>query len=963
MSCTPKSPRSHAAETDRPVTWAAAALNSLRLSGVLLLNVTALAAIIGASEAGEATFHGRAFQMADGFSLSVAAPPSLVERPMEACFDNKGRLLVTESSGSNDPPAKQLKDKPHRVLCLADSDGDGVFDQRTVFADKMMFPEGILWHDGAVYVSAPPEIWKLTDADDDGVAEKREVWFDGKTLTGCANDLHGPYLGPDGLIYWCKGAFAQQTVDLPGKPGWTSRASHVFRAKPDGTMQECVFTAGMDNPVGLAWTPEGDLMVSGTFLQHPGAGRRDGIIHAVHGGVWGKDHDVLDGHPRTGELMPPMTHLGPAAAASLCRYGRDLLVCQFNLRTVSRHQLIPEGATYRTEDSTLLISEHPDFHPTDVLQAPDGSIVVVDTGGWYKLCCPTSQLAKPEVAGAIYRLRRSGGGEPLATPAPQWSASPAGFREDLKSTNMHLRRKALEAAGQWPGHQASPAAKATAACGVVPLILESASVAPRDRFLEHAATYALLEGGDPSTMSAALGAADSHSRRLLIYALAQSRPAAASPQSIASLLAVADAPLLEALIFGFNKVPEWKVAASEWLQGNLSQQSPFVASRLIESLSTALPGILPDPGKLLEGATEPALRLKLLGAMHAIAGDREWPGTWSTPLLKVLESSASEEALAAAGFFSNCKITPGSDVVPALVKFVKDQTRPAGLTCRVLANPVMSGAAREYFPLLLAGLTSSTAAELRLLTARNISTLSLENPQLQALTAVLDKVGLLELPLLLKAYRNCPEGIIGTRLLDQLEASGALRTLPDQVLKEALTAFPETVRARASAARVAGGSDREAQLQVLTELEKNLPPGDVTRGSILFLGAKGACVLCHAIGYKGGVLGPDLSKIGGVRSRRDLLEAVLYPSASFVRSYETVDVALQDGSRQLGVIRNQGAQSITLATSVAVLDLKIPLGDIKSLAPLELSLMPGAFGEIFTKPEIADLIAYLQTLK
>ena len=45
----------------------------------------------------------------------------------------------------------------------------------------------------------------------------RVEWFQGKTLTGCANDLHGPYLGPDGWIYWCKGAFAEQTYERPGQ--------------------------------------------------------------------------------------------------------------------------------------------------------------------------------------------------------------------------------------------------------------------------------------------------------------------------------------------------------------------------------------------------------------------------------------------------------------------------------------------------------------------------------------------------------------------------------------------------------------------------------------------------------------------------------------------------------------------------------------------------------------------------
>lgn len=81
----------------------------------------------------------------------------------------------------------------------------------------MMFPEGAMWNNGSLYVAAPPSIWKLTDTTGMGVADKREEWFKGQTLTNCANDLHGPYAGPDGWIYWCKGAFAKQTYERPGK--------------------------------------------------------------------------------------------------------------------------------------------------------------------------------------------------------------------------------------------------------------------------------------------------------------------------------------------------------------------------------------------------------------------------------------------------------------------------------------------------------------------------------------------------------------------------------------------------------------------------------------------------------------------------------------------------------------------------------------------------------------------------
>jgi len=166
--------------------------------GVLVL--VGLLFLLVKPPAGSAPAHLTA---APGFEVELVAGPPLVERPMIIDADEQGRLYVAESSGSNDPVKKQLEARPHSILRLEDTDGDGRFDQRTVFADRMMFPEGVLWYDGSLYVVAPPSIWKLTDNDGDGVAEQREEWYNGQTLTGCANDLHGPYLGHDGWIYWC----------------------------------------------------------------------------------------------------------------------------------------------------------------------------------------------------------------------------------------------------------------------------------------------------------------------------------------------------------------------------------------------------------------------------------------------------------------------------------------------------------------------------------------------------------------------------------------------------------------------------------------------------------------------------------------------------------------------------------------------------------------------------------------
>lgn len=406
---------------------------------------------------GEVELNGHHFTLAEGFEITHVAGQPLVDRPVSADFDERGRLYVTDSSGSNEKLAVQLEKLPHRIVRLEDSDGDGAFDTSTVFADKLMFPEGSMWLNGSLYVAAPPHIWKFTDADDDGVAEHREVWFDGKTVTHCGNDLHGPYAGPDGWIYWCKGAFAEQTYERPGQNPLITKASHVFRRRPEGGPIESVMTGGMDNPVELVFTPGGERIFTTTFLVHPNQGLRDGLLHAVYGGVYGKDHRVLDGHPRTGDLMPVMTHMGVAAPCGLARLesnglGSDwqdnLLACSFNMHKVTRHILKPHGATFRTEDSTLVLSDNLDFHPTDVVEDADGSVIVVDTGGWFRLCCPTSQLEKPDVLGGIYRIRRTDSPMPADPRGQQidWDhQSNAQLTTLLNDDRFQVRRQAREA--------------------------------------------------------------------------------------------------------------------------------------------------------------------------------------------------------------------------------------------------------------------------------------------------------------------------------------------------------------------------------------------------------------------------------------------------------------------------------------------------------------------------------------
>ena len=224
-----------------------------------------------------------------------------------------------------------------------------------------------------------------------------------------------------------------------------TRASHIFRARPDGTGIEPVMTGGMDNPVDVVvHCRAASISSPRTFLQHPAGGKRDGLIHAIYGGVYGKDHDVVYEHPWTSpHLMPLMTHLGPAAPCGLHRYESDQFGKEYDeqplLLPVQHAQGEParpgaEGLDLRRRRiRDFVVRTTLDFHPTDVIEDADGSLLIVDTGGWYKLCCPTSQLVKPDVTGAIYRVRKVGAHKDPHEAGPTAAAPPLYHRPEPRS--------------------------------------------------------------------------------------------------------------------------------------------------------------------------------------------------------------------------------------------------------------------------------------------------------------------------------------------------------------------------------------------------------------------------------------------------------------------------------------------------------------------------------------------------
>src|SRR5262249_3667669 len=106
-------------------------------------------------------------------------------------------------------------------------------------------------------------------------------------------------------------------------------------------------------------------------------------------------------------------------------------------------------------------------------------------------------------------------------------------------------------------------------------------------------------------------------------------------------------------------------------------------------------------------------------------------------------------------------------------------------------------------------------------------------------------------------------------------------------------------------------------------------------------------------------IGPELTHVGKTRTERDILESLLFPSLSFVRSYEPVLITTQDGKVINGVIKDETAKEYVVATGPDQLT-RIAHEDVDQIQPSTVSIMPAGLDKQLTTQEVADLVAFLK---
>jgi quinoprotein glucose dehydrogenase len=202
--------------------------------------------------------------------------------------------------------------------------------------------------------------------------------------------------------------------------------------------------------------------------------------------------------------------------------------------------------------------------------------------------------------------------------------------------------------------------------------------------------------------------------------------------------------------------------------------------------------------------------------------------------------------------------------------------------------------------------------------------------------------------------------------LDQKAAADALVAALDRLLVGELPADSRLDLLAAAAERKEGDIKErlaryESQLakdDPLAAWQECLQGGDAARGrTIFFERAQVSCVRCHKVGGTGGEVGPDLSKIAADKKRDYLLEAIVIPSKTIAKNFESVVIRDLDGVTHTGVLKQETEHGVQLMTAEGKL-LTIAKENIDARKPGK-SAMPEDVTKHLSKFEMRDLVEFL----
>ena len=845
------------------------------------------------------------------FDLSLVASEPLINKPMNIDWDEKGRLWVVETpeypnglrqanvdawkdSGSIKPVQYQ-RDPLDRVSILSDTNGDGVMDKKTVFADKIELATSSVFYKNGVIVCAAPDIWFFEDTNGDDKADKRT-----KIYTNLGNrDTHAVInnmrWGLDGWVYATHGYSSTDDVKSgDGSKGFGPVGSGVVRFKPDGSAFEQYASRG-GNTWGLDITTDGQV-----FYTMPTSGNH--FIHVVlpeYVLAKGK----LPGVVGTNGMLPkeptyPAMHweqqayvqidqVGSYTAAAGCaiyeggawpaKWNYGYFTTEPTLNIVSHFMVEPSGVTFKAhrepgrEQTEFIRSKSLWFRPIEVRVGPDGALYVVDFCNQAIIHNDTRGPTHGPANAAVRPDRDHYYGRIWKVQHKEAKKISARNTAESKGSQGSAALKAYEAAKQTVQTDG----------GRRQILNDFAAV--QDDWTRSALIAACSEQALPC-IEAALASSSSEA---LVAALLPSALPANADKLIAACAAAdskADAlknTILRGIAGSVNEAPALTPALTDALKKLLGQPSLAAA---------ALPLVTKwDKGGVLAGEIKTQL-----DKLSARLADNAATVEARINAARALASIGSEDATA--------------KVVAALAASGDQEALQAGFVSALDEN----GHARELV---------SSMIRLK------------PKPLSQAFDAILKR----------------PEAT--GALLDAVKAGKIDRAVfaPGDVAR--LRSHPnKPIARRANELFKINNAAKDAIIaKLVPEVEK---AGNAVNGKALFTAA---CAVCHKLGDIGVAVGPPLDGMGA-HGPAELLVHIVDPNREVDPSFWAFNVTTKKGEVLQGVVTSENTASVTLATQVGVRE--IAKGDIDKRENTKRSLMPEGLDALGPEP-LRDILAFI----
>jgi putative membrane-bound dehydrogenase-like protein len=909
------------------------------------------------------------------FELSLVAAEPLINKPMNIDWDEKGRLWVVETpeypnglrqanveawkdSGSV-APGQYEREPLDRVSILEDTDGDGVMDKKTVFADKIELATSSVFYKNGAIVCAAPDIWYFEDTDGDDKADKRTKIYTNLGTRDTHAVINNMRWGLDGWVYATHGYSSTENVTTgDGSKGFGAIGAGVVRFKPDGSAFEQYASRG-GNTWGLDITTDGQV-----FYTQPTSGNH--FIHVVlpeYVLAKGK----LPGVVGTNGMLPreptfpamqweqqayvQIDQVGSYTAAAGCaiyeggtwpeKYRYSYFTTEPTLNIVSHFMVEPDGVTYKAkreagrEQTEFIRSTNLWFRPIEVRTGPDGALYVVDfcnqavihndTRG--PIHGPANAAVRPDrdhYYGRIWKVNHTQAKkvEVVKLSKPVTDAQIASL---VNITNKHqlrnYERLVAERSGKWAqvmdqfdsrvgSDEENEDAKLME---YLQRVLESEKMPVSPRGLAWFEKYADKPVVQTGLLNRYRTAKDDWTRSAIVAALSKQ-----APQSIMEVLSDEADPAMETFINAIlpSALPahastliaacasadsKADVLKTTLLRGIAQQvnEAPEFTPALTESLKK----LLAQPA--LAAATLPLItKWDKAGALAA-----EVKAQLATLNATLADASAPVEARINA---ANALVAVGGDLSGSVVPALAGADSPEELQSAIIAAMDESGQVGD------------------LVSAMSRLKAGLQN---KAFEAVLKR----------------PEAV--NSLLEAVKAGSIDRAIfaPGDVAR--LRSHPNKgIAGQANQLFEINNAAKDAIIAKLTpEVEK---PGNVANGKMLF-GA--ACAVCHKFGDMGAPVGPPLDGMGA-HGPAELLIHIVDPNREVDPSFWAFNIITKKGEALQGVITSENSATVTLATQVGVRE--IAKTDIERRENTRRSLMPEGL-EALGSDAMRDLLAFI----